>query len=71
MTHRVGRKGEVVLPKEMRERAGLYPGSEVEFSLEGNRVVVSARPRGRQLRGRFQGSGMAARLVADRARESG
>lgn len=69
MTQRVGSKGQVVIPKELRERAGLHPGAEVEFELDGERVVVARRAAARRLGGRFAGSGMAARLLADRARE--
>jgi AbrB family looped-hinge helix DNA binding protein len=69
MTHRIGAKGQVVIPKDLRERAGLHPGSEVQFLLDGDRVVLSARRGKRGLRGRFDGSGMAARLLEDRARE--
>jgi AbrB family looped-hinge helix DNA binding protein len=69
MTHRIGTKGQVVIPKEVRERVGLHPGSEVEFEVDGDRVVVSRRIRPRQLGGRFAGSGMAANLLSDRARE--
>ena len=69
MTHRVGAKGQVVIPKELRERAGLHPGSKVDFELDGERVVVAARRDRRSLGGRFGGSGMAARLLDDRARE--
>jgi len=36
MTHRVGAKGQVVIPKEMRKRAGLRPGSEVDFELDAS-----------------------------------
>ncbi len=69
MTQRVGSKGQVVIPKRLRERAGLHPGTEVEFALEGERVVLARRPTRPRLRGRFAGSGMASRLLADRARE--
>jgi antitoxin PrlF len=69
MTHKVGAKGQVVIPKELRERAGLQPGSEVDFALEGDRVVLAARRDRPHLAGRFAGSGMAARLAEDRRRE--
>jgi AbrB family looped-hinge helix DNA binding protein len=69
MTHRVGAKGQVVIPKDLRDRAGLQPGSEVDFALEGGRVVVEARTRSGSLAGRFAGSGMAARLIEDRRGE--
>jgi antitoxin PrlF len=69
MTHRVGAKGQVVIPKDLRERAGLLPGADVEFELEGDRVSIVAAQRHLGLGGRFAGSGMAARLLDDRARE--
>ena len=69
MTQRIGSKGQVVIPKELRERAGLHPGTEVEFALDGKHVVVSPRPRRTDLGGRFRRSGMAGRLLEDRARE--
>jgi AbrB family looped-hinge helix DNA binding protein len=69
MTHTVGTKGQVVIPKEMRDSTGLHPGTEVDFALDGDRVVVAPRRGKATLGGRFQGSGMSARLIADRARE--
>ena len=69
MTHRVGAKGQVVIPKELRDRGGLQPGAEVDFALEGERVVLAARRDHARLAGRFAGSGMAARLAEDRRRE--
>jgi AbrB family looped-hinge helix DNA binding protein len=69
MTHRVGAKGQVVIPKDLRERAGLRPGADVEFELDGQRVSIKAA-RGRLgLGGRFAQSGMAERLLEDRSRE--
>jgi AbrB family looped-hinge helix DNA binding protein len=69
MTHRVGAKGQVVIPKDLRERAGLQPGADVEFELHGKRVSIKAAANSDQLAGRFAQSGMAARLLGDRARE--
>jgi AbrB family looped-hinge helix DNA binding protein len=69
MTHRVGAKGQVVIPKHLRDRAGLHPGAEVEFALDGDRVTLTARHGPRPLGGRFAGSGMAERLLEDRANE--
>ncbi len=37
---RIGRKGVVVIPKEVRERLGLREGTAVEIRLEGNKVVL-------------------------------
>jgi AbrB family looped-hinge helix DNA binding protein len=69
MNSRVGTKGQVVIPKELRRRAGLHPGSPVEFELVDEGIRVSAARAPMALGGRFAGSGMAARLLADRARE--
>lgn len=69
MTHRIGSKGQIVIPKELRERAGLHPGAEVDFTLEGDRVTLIPRRLPRSLGGIFAGSGMAQRLLEDRARE--
>lgn len=69
MTHRVGAKGQVVIPKELRERTGLRPGANVEFELEGQRLSIRAARGGPGLGGRFARSGMAERLLEDRSRE--
>ena len=39
---RVSEKGQVTIPKHLRERAGIKPNSEVSIRLEGSRVVVEA-----------------------------
>jgi AbrB family looped-hinge helix DNA binding protein len=71
MIHRVGAKGQVVIPKDLRDRVGLYPGTAVDFAVEGERIVLLPLPRQRRTRlgGRFAKSGMAARLLQDRAAE--
>lgn len=59
-----------MIPKRLRDEAGLHPGAEVEFEREGDRITIIARPRDwASLRGIFAGSGMAERLLEDRARE--
>ena len=37
----VSEKGQVTIPKHIRTAAGVLPGSEVTFSLEGGRIVIS------------------------------
>jgi AbrB family looped-hinge helix DNA binding protein len=69
MVHRVGAKGQVVIPKDLRDRVGLHPGTAVDFALEGERIVLLPRQSRTRLGGRFAKSGMAARLLQDRAGE--
>jgi len=69
MIHRVGAKGQVVIPKALRDRVGLYPGAAVDFALDGERIVLLPRQSQTHLGGRFAKSGMAARLLQDRAAE--
>jgi len=37
------RRGQVTLPKAVRDALGLMPGSEVEFIIESERVVLRRR----------------------------
>lgn len=69
MTRRVGAKGQVVIPKSLRDQANLHPGDEVEFELKGAQIVLKASRLPAALGGRFAGSGMASRLLEDRGRE--
>jgi AbrB family looped-hinge helix DNA binding protein len=51
---RVSTKGQVTIPKAVRDRAGIGPGSEVEFAVDGNVVTlkrVASRPKGGRTRG--------------------
>ena len=38
---RLTEKGQVTIPKRIRVAAGVAPGSEVSFSLEGSRIVIT------------------------------
>lgn len=73
MTHRVGPKGQVVIPKELREELGLEPGDEVSFWRHGDHVALRPAGPGRPLRGRFRGYRLVDELdrerTADRDRE--
>ncbi len=41
---RIGPKGQVVLPKSVRQALGVTSGDRVVFSLEGDRVVLTPVP---------------------------
>lgn len=69
MTGRIGSKGQIVIPKRIRDRANLHPGDQVDIELRDDEIVLVARSRPVMLGGRFAGSGMAARLLDDRSRE--
>lgn len=67
MTHRVGAKGQVVIPKELRDSLGIEPGDEVSFWRQGDHVAVRPTDRRRPLRGRFRRSSLVDELLAERA----
>ena len=37
----VTEKGQVTIPKHIRAAAGVVPGSEVTFGLEGSRIIIT------------------------------
>ncbi len=69
MTGRVGAKGQVVIPKLIRDQAQLQPGDEVDFAFRDDQIIMVARRGDPSLGGRFGRSGMAGRLLEDRGRE--
>ena len=64
MTYRVGPKGQVVIPKSMRDRLGISPGDEVDVSLDGTTVRVEAVREPLVLRGTLAGLGLLSELEA-------
>jgi AbrB family looped-hinge helix DNA binding protein len=72
MTVRIGERGQVVIPKVIRDEAGLHAGDRVDFEFrDGDVVLLRAERVMRPLGGRYKGSeiDMAARLLEDRRRE--
>lgn len=63
---RVTSKGQVTIPSSIRERFGLLPDTEVEFSVEGERVFIAPSTkhdgtgRGAAIVRRLRGSGQVA-----------
>lgn len=66
MTHRVGPKGQVVIPKDLRDELGIEPGDEVTFWRDGDHVSLRPAHARRALRGRFAGSPLTDQLEAER-----
>lgn len=54
---KVTTKGQVTIPADIRERLGLLPNTEVEFTLAGNGVMVTKARRGSR-----RGQGVVAHL---------
>jgi AbrB family looped-hinge helix DNA binding protein len=50
---RITAKGQVTIPQAVRERAGLMPGTDVEFEIDDGdvRLVKAQRKTGRKTRG--------------------
>jgi len=61
---RITAKGQVTIPQEVRERAGLMPGADVEFEIEAGAVRLiktthdgPRKTRGQKLVDRLRGGG--------------
>lgn len=67
MTHRVGPKGQVVIPKALRLELGIEPGDEVDFWRHGDHVAVRPAEHRRPLRGRFRSSRLTEELERERS----
>lgn len=38
---KVTTKGQVTIPQEIREQLGIYPGAEVDFTIEGDAIKIT------------------------------
>ena len=68
---RVSVKGQVVIPKTVRETLGLRPGARLVVDTEGDRIVLTPVPKqiGNRLFGRYQGVDLLADLKDEHTRE--
>jgi AbrB family looped-hinge helix DNA binding protein len=69
MTHRIARKGQVGIPKALREAVNLEPGDEVTFSRDSNAIRVERLASPGALMGRLAGHRLAQALENDRRPE--
>lgn len=69
MTGRVGPKGQVVIPKEIRDRLGIVPGDEVIFIPDADGVRIQPARDVASLAGAFAGAPLTADLEAEHRRE--
>jgi len=69
MTHRVGRKGQVVIPKAYRKAIRLEPGDEVTFSQEDDAIRLERVVSPDTLMGSLAGHRLVDDLEKDRQKE--
>jgi len=69
MTGKLGAKGQVVIPKPIRDRLGLAPGDEVVFISEPGGVRIEPAGDVATLTGAFAEYALTADLEADHRRE--
>lgn len=70
-TVRVSSKGQIAIPKEIRDELGLSQGSDMVVQIQGDTVVLRKAPKDswRKWAGRFAGSGLTEELDASRRDE--
>lgn len=69
MTSKVGPKGQVVIPKPIRDRLGIAPGDEVVFVDEGEAVRLQRARDPADLAGSFAAYRLSEDLEAEHRRE--
>ena len=42
---RVGERGQVTIPKDIRDKFGLGPNADVEFTVQGGSIVLNKAPK--------------------------
>ena len=68
---RVSSRGQLALPKEVRDQLGLDEGTSVTVRVEGDEVILRKAVAGnwREWEGRFKGSDLLADLARNRRKE--
>jgi len=65
----VNRKGQVTIPKSLRDRYGFPPGTKVVWLERDADLIPKPLLSVEQLRGRFKGEELTAMLLEERARD--
>jgi AbrB family looped-hinge helix DNA binding protein len=69
----ISSKGQIAIPKAVRERLNLKAGTEISIDVQGEAMVlkwlVRNHPDWRTMRGMFRGADLLSDLTADRAAE--
>jgi len=53
MKRKLGSKGQVVIPREVREKLGLREGEDLAFEVSGNTILVRREPSPEEIVERF------------------
>jgi len=69
VTQKVGPKGQVVIPKAVRDQLGVGPGDEVIVTITENGALVQAVAGARSMKGMFAGSKLLKILEQDHREE--
>lgn len=70
MTSRVGPKGQVVIPKPLRDQVGIAPGDQVEITCDEQGLRIAVIKDEHSLRGHFAGRGLLEELGHDHFQET-
>ena len=70
MAQKVGPKGQVVVPKQIRDQLGFGPGDEVIVTITENGALIQSLASTRSLKGLFAGSKMLKMLEQERKDEA-
>jgi AbrB family looped-hinge helix DNA binding protein len=68
MSYSVGTKGQVVIPKRIRDALRIHPGQEIVFELRGDEIVLRKSHR-EPLLGRFAGDELTDALLREREQD--
>ena len=68
---RVSSRGQIAIPREIRDKLGLSQGSDMVVRIQGDTVVLRKAPKdsSRKWAGRFAGAGLTEELAASRRGE--